>query len=516
MFISVLSRQNRRLAMGLVGAIALVAPLATGTDAHSESAEHAQPSQPVYVPSPGTWGAGVKIERVVHAFDLPGTDNELLLCAGSGNSLAWAAERKFVCYRYSRETGQYTTFQTPTDWFCNAAIHLHNGHLLVASGTAIDGYPKTNGGKWAGSAESYTYAPDTGQISRIGDVVPAWYPGLLEDHLGGVYKHGGGHNGTFPNVWEYLPKGQTSWTRVPWVWATRYYSDIRLIGPGIAAYTGATSWPTLNRPPSLLNLSTGKRTTTPGLRQPMLRKAAASVLLYPAQDKKVILIGGGNNDGAIRDVDLIDYGVWPQQLPTFVPKASLPQGMMLVLAALLPNGQLFVTGGNTAWRKGSVLWAAIYNPFDDAWTPVATPTVARNYHSTIMTGLDGRVSTFGGNPLTSFEDDEEIYSPWYMTVPRPAIETFPEHMSYGGSYPVDVALPASSTLGYFTLERARADTHLYVPNQAMARLPFTVDSEGNVTVTVPADPALLPPGYYKLAANTADYVPSRQVWVHIE
>ena len=104
--------------------------------------------------------------------------------------------------------------------------------------------------------------------------------------------------------------------------------------------------------------------------------------------------------------------------------------------------------------------------------------MGRNYHSTIMTGLDGRVSTFGGNPFTSFEDDEEIYSPWYMAEPRPAIEIVPEHLTYGGSYPIDVTLPAGTTLGYFTLERARADTHVYVPNQTMARLPFTVERCG--------------------------------------
>jgi hypothetical protein len=470
-----------------------------------------------YVPSAGAWTAGVKVERVVHAFDLPGTPNEILLCAGSGNSVTWAAARKYVCYRYNRDTGLYSTFQTPTDWFCNAAIHLHNGDLLVASGTAIDGYPKTNGGTWGGAAESYTYAPATGRITRIGDVIPAWYPGLLEDHRGGVYKHGGSHNGTAIDSWEYLPKGHTTWTKVPWQWRTRYYSDIRLIGPGLAAYTGASSWPTADRPPSLLNLSDGSRVTTPGLRQPTHRKAAASVLLYPAQDKKLLVIGGGNTTGSpIPDVDLINYSVWPRKVPTFVARAPLPQSMMLVLAALLPNGQLFVTGGTTAWRGPSVLWAAIYNPLTDTWDRVATPTIGRNYHSTIMTGLDGRVSTFGGNPAdNSFEDDEEIYSPWYMSEPRPALESFAERMTYGGSYAVDVALPPGTALGYFTLERARADTHAYVPNQSMARLPFAVDATGNVTVQVPSNRALLPPGYYKLAVNTTDYVPSRQAWVHI-
>ena len=109
-----------------------------------------------------------------------------------------------------------------------------------------------------------------------------------------------------------------------------------------------------------------------------MRKAAASVLLYPAQDKKVLVIGGvgGTTGPAIRDVDLIDYSVYPQRVPSFVPKAPLPQGMMLVLTTLLPNGQLFATGGNTTWRGTSVLWAAIYDPVDDAWIRVATPPSA--------------------------------------------------------------------------------------------------------------------------------------------
>ena len=65
--------------------------------------------------------------------------------------LQWAAQRKFVCYRYGRNTSQYSTFNTPTDWFCNAAVHLDNGNLLIVGGTAIDGYPNTNGGKWSGT-----------------------------------------------------------------------------------------------------------------------------------------------------------------------------------------------------------------------------------------------------------------------------------------------------------------------------------------------------------------------------
>ena len=64
-----------------------------------------------------------------------------------------------------------------------------------------------------GTTETYTYAPASGQVTRLGNVLPAWYPGLLEDQLGGIYKHGGGHNGVVTDVWEYLPQGGTTWTR---------------------------------------------------------------------------------------------------------------------------------------------------------------------------------------------------------------------------------------------------------------------------------------------------------------
>lgn len=518
--------------MTLCALAAAWSPVAVGSEVAGTAPDHSQHSHHDHgdaatsaggalaaaadVPSPGSWRLGVKVERVVHTFDLPGTDDELLLCAGSGNSEAWATERKFVCYRYDRDADTYSTFRTPTDWFCNAAVHMHDGKLLVASGTAIDGYPGLNGGEWAGAAESYTYAPATGAVSRIGNVIPAWYPGLLEDQDGGIYKHGGVHNGAGVSAWEYLPKGQTAWQRVSWSWMTRTYSDIRLIGPRLAAYTGASSGPSASRLPAVLNLATGRRTVTPGLRLPGSRKSAASVQLFPAQAERVLVIGGVKvGEPAIRYVDQIDYSGWPQKVPSFVPRAPLPQGTTLLLATLLPNGQLFVTGGTTEWLRGPVKWAAIYDQDEDAWIRVASPTINRNYHSSIMTDLDGRVSTFGGNPAGSFEDDEEIYSPWYVDRPRPALHSTPGTMAYGGSYPVDVTLPAGTTLGYFTLDRARADTHTYVPNQTMVELPFTTDAAGNVTVRVPTDRALLPPGYYKLAANTTQAVPSRQVWVRI-
>lgn len=89
-------------------------------------------------------------------------------------------------------------------------------------------------------------------------------------------------------------------------------------------------------------------------------------------------------------------------------------------------------------------------------------------------------------------------------------------MTYGNSYPVSVALPTGTQLGYFTLDAARASTHSASdPAQRLADLPFTIDGSGQVQVTVPDDRSLLVPGWYKLTANTTDRVPSKSVWVQI-
>ena len=216
-------------------------------------ARHASvtPLAEVRVPSPGSWAPGAQIERVVHAFDLPGTDNVLLLCAGSGNSTQWAAQRKYVCYRYNRNTSQYSTFNTPTDWFCNAAIHLSNGNLLIVGGTAIDGYPSTNNGQVGRSDRDLHLCTGVGPGDAPRQCDTRVVSGPARRPIWWHLQAWGVHNGAATDVWEYLPQGGTTWTRKTWAWRTRTYSDVRLIGTNLAAYTGATSAPSPNRPPSL-------------------------------------------------------------------------------------------------------------------------------------------------------------------------------------------------------------------------------------------------------------------------
>ena len=147
----------------------------------------------------------------------------------------------------------------------------------------------------------------------------------------------------------------------------------------------------------------------PGLRNPTLRKSAASVLLYPAQDKKVLVIGGvgGATGPAIRDVDLIDYSVYPNACPASCPKRRCRKASTLVLTTLLPNGQLFATGGNTTGAEPAALGGHLL-PGRRHWDPRRHTT--RRPHPPPATTPDWTVavSTFGGNPSAKvFEDDEE-------------------------------------------------------------------------------------------------------------
>ena len=123
-------------------------------------------------------------------------------------------------------------------------------------------------------------------------------------------------------------------------------------------------------------------------------------MTYPAQQERVLVAGGSNPTGTTTTdaVDMIDYSVWPNQVPSFVPRAPLPTPMMFVLMVNLLNGQIFATGGSQVWRSGDVLWAGFYDPETDEWTMVTPPSVGRDYHSSIRTNLDGSVSVLRRQP----------------------------------------------------------------------------------------------------------------------
>jgi hypothetical protein len=234
------------------------------------------------------------------------------------------------------------------------------------------------------------------------------------------------------------------------------------------------------------------------------RDQGASVLLPPAQDQKVMLIGG-NGTASTAVIDL------KQPNPVYQPGPAIDAGKMYVSAVILPDGRVLQTGGTDGWRENPgvkyVHSSQILDPKTMAWTKVTDSTVDRTYHSGALLLPDGRVLTFGGDPIGgNFQMDIDIYSPGYMTKTRPKITSAPTNVTYGGTLTVGTDTPVASAV----LIRPSAVTHSSDSDQRSVDL-----AVAGTQLTVPANRNLAPPGWYMLFVRDANNVPSVARWVKL-
>jgi hypothetical protein len=252
-----------------------------------------------------------------------------------------------------------------------------------------------------------------------------------------------------------------------------------------------------------------------------------SVLLPPAQDQKVITLGGGNinsNPDANRLTDLIDL---KQANPAYTAGPLLPtgtltggvaesstQGKMYVSAVLLPDGKVFETGGGLHNRADPVYEASMYDPATNTFTAgMATDPVPRTYHSSAFLLPDGRVMAVGNNPGDgTFDMRLSIYSPPYLFQgARPQILSLPENQwAYGSTHTITV----DGTIGKAELIRPEAVTHSSDPNQRFVDLPMSV-SGTTIGLNLTSNPNVAPPGWYMLFVVGTNGVPSVAQWVHV-
>ena len=202
--------------------------------------------------------------------------------------------------------------------------------------------------------------------------------------------------------------------------------------------------------PVLMDLTTNPVTITgvPGLGDPATRDQSASVLLPPAQDQRVMILGGGpadasNATGSTAIVDLRSAN------PVYAPAAPMSLPRMHLNAVLLPDHTVFVSGGALSREDRVVarLQSEIYDPATSTWRIGATASVVRMYHSIALLLPDGRVVTAGGNPppyghQVPWEPPDpneemrlEVYSPPYLFAgPRPVVSAAPAEWKYGQTH----------------------------------------------------------------------------------
>ncbi|WP_328934998.1 MULTISPECIES: kelch motif-containing protein [unclassified Streptomyces] len=383
-----------------------------------------------------------------------------------------------------------------------------------------------------GIKDAYEFDPATEKYTKVGSMTEArWYPTLTTLSDGRVLAVSGLDDigQVVPGKNEiYDPKTRT-WSKAP----TRYfptYPSLFLTGKERVSYSGSNAGygpADKGREPGLWNLGTNTFTPVTGLTDSDILETSSSVLLPPAQDRKVMVLGGGGvgesraatSRTAIADLDAAR--------PAFTPGPRLPANTRYLNSVIMPDDTVFTTGGSSRYRgKGAsdLLTAQFYDPATNAFKPAADPTVGRNYHTEALLLPDGRVAVFGSDPLFAdkadtrpghFEQRVEVYSPpslFHGT--RPAL-------THGGSTEAERGKEVTfdstdaARITHIRLMRPGSATHVTDFDQRSVALDLIRRTGRSLTVRIPDDPSLVPSGWYMTIATDGRGTPSKAVWLHI-
>jgi hypothetical protein len=372
--------------------------------------------------------------RAMHALVL--RNGNVLLVAGSGNSPDNFAAGSFATALYQPYSGSFIQVPTPADLFCSGHVQLADGRVLVMGGNRD--YPAADGSHgYEGLQDSYIFDPATNSYSRINDLIAGhWYPSATILGNGDVISLGGlGEDSAGTVATEYYDASQGRWLAISeanqtWRFWGLYPSMI-LMQDGRLFYTGSHVFGDglAGAGASVYDYAAGSVVDVPGLRNKNERDQSMSVLLPPAQDQRVLTMGGGNigsNPDANRLTDIVDLKA---ANPSYAPGPLLPtgtltggvsesasQGKMYVSAVLLPDGKVFETGGGLHNRADPVYEASMFDPATNTFIAgMAADPMPRTYHSTAFLLPDGRVMAFGDNPGDgSYATHISVYSPPYL------------------------------------------------------------------------------------------------------
>src|SRR5262249_12858991 len=146
--------------------------------------------------------------------------------------------------------------------------------------------------------------------------------------------------------------------------------------------------------------------------------------------------------------------------------------------------------------------AALWDPANGQWTPMASGTRYRGYHSTALLLPDGRVLSSGGDN----QPNAEVYSPPYLFQgPRPAIVAAPKSVGLGETFFVET--PDAGGIRKVTWTAPGSVTHAQDWHQRINFLSFQ-PANGGLRVTAPSSATVCPPGYYRLWILNGQDVPS--------
>ncbi|HEX6370092.1 MAG TPA: galactose oxidase-like domain-containing protein [Longimicrobium sp.] len=237
---------------------------------------------------------------------------------------------------------------------------------------------------------------------------------------------------------------------------------------------------------------------------------------------RVMIMGGGGawpdtldvNTPATSTAEVLDTAA---ATPVWQAVANMRHPRVMPDAVLLPDGTVAVVGGSSKGRADAavspVFPVEIFNPATGAWTEMCPLRVPRLYHSTALLLPDGRVMVGGKDgifnvpPFKYPEHRIEIFSPPYLfRGPRPVITSAPPAAGYGQS--ITVSTPQAAAVDRVVLLRPGSVTHSFNMDQRLVEVQVTATAAPSLTVRMPPNGNVAPPGWYMLFVLQAG-IPSR-------
>jgi hypothetical protein len=227
------------------------------------------------------------------------------------------------------------------------------------------------------------------------------------------------------------------------------------------------------------------------------------------------------------------YWVSAGTMPNTAP-GTHPPGRYLMNVVLLPDASLLVVGG-VARAPGAAHGSYVNEPLlykNGAWSvlpPNTTPPASsllpsiRDYHATAILLPDGRVMIGGGNHRNF---DYEVFSPAYMTLPKPQGVGFESAVSYDPFFDASVIgydmqlevkcadLPLGESLSKVVLMAPGATTHHFDMSQRYIEMATeTLEKPHVIRFTTPLDDKHATRGIYMLFLVTSAGAVSDALWV---
>ena len=405
------------------------------------------------------------------------------------------------------------TALSPPGWdlFCSGHSFMADGRLLIAGGHIADG---------VGALKAGVYDPFTNSWAALPNMnAGRWYPTNTTLANGDLLVVAGTRNSftdinPLPQVWQV---NSGTWRDLSSALLGAYpawpdfYPFTYLAANGKVFVAGPQQ--------TARYLDTnGTGTWTDVANSSLSYRDYGSSVLY--DDGRVLIVGGNprepdpNVPPAILPSATAEVINLNDPTPAWRVVAPMSVGRRHLNTTLLPDGKVLVTGGSSAAGfdepTGAVLYAELWDPNAETWTPLAAHTRYRGYHSNALLLPDGRVLIAGGGhpnpPGGSAQNNAEIYSPPYLfRGARPVITTAPSVVTYGQTFSVQT--PDAAAVTSVNWIRLPSVTHAFNQNQRLNRLSFSQTPTG-LNVAAPTSANLCPPGHYMLFILDGNGVPS--------